>query len=351
MKGIKKFKGTEMQLYEFIYSLSGDSDSSSVQIQLEGKIKDIFKICDALESTQIFYSLDLRKIISFEGNIIDVGYQPPFSFRNLDFLKELYLPDTVKRFYRNGIENCPNLTKLRLPINLSEIANKSIVNCPKLVLYLHKEIQHISPKMFWNVGKVVFSKFSFFKLSGSSILSKDGKIYYGTLDSESKEIQIPAGVEKAATYSFWAQKGIVRFPSTLKEISNNCFSECECTLFFEDPMKVKFPTGGFTSQKLIVPQYEETVLKQEKIKKFKERATSAALDQRYRELEKILPQNKDYRIRLSNPIYSKECILCEVDFPKEYLGFTCHNKLNFYIPILEGFEEQTEFLMKILKNM
>ena len=146
MKGIKKFKGTERQLYEFIYSINGDSDSSSVQIQLEGKIKDIFKICDALESTQIFYSLDLRKIISFEGNIIDVGYQPPFSFRNLDFLKELYLPDTVKRFYRNGIENCPNLTKLRLPINLSEIANKSIVNCPKLVLYLHKEIQHISPK-------------------------------------------------------------------------------------------------------------------------------------------------------------------------------------------------------------
>ena len=106
MKGIKKFKGTEMQLYEFIYSLSGDSDSSSVQIQLEGKIKDIFKICDALESTQIFYSLDLRKIISFEGNFIDVGYQPPFSFRNLDFLKELYPPLLI---YRHLFVVSPNL--------------------------------------------------------------------------------------------------------------------------------------------------------------------------------------------------------------------------------------------------
>lgn len=57
MKGIKKFKGTERQLYEFIYSLNGDSDSSSVQIQLEGKIKDIFKICDALERLKFFIHL------------------------------------------------------------------------------------------------------------------------------------------------------------------------------------------------------------------------------------------------------------------------------------------------------
>lgn len=348
---MKMFKGTESQLYNFVYSLRGEDDSTVAYIKLEGKIKNIFKICDCLECLGIFYSLDLRGIISAEGKIIDVGYQPPFSFRNLDFLKELYLPDTVKRFYRNGIENCPNLTKVRFPQGLTEIANKSIVNCPKLTVFMHKEIQHTSPKMFWNISRLIISKHSSFKLSGSSILSKDGKTYYGTTDGESREIRVPSGVEKAASYSFWAQEGIIRFPATLKEISNNCFSDCDCTLVFEDPMKVKFPADGFKDKKLIVPQYDETVLKQDKIKKFKERATSAALEQRYRDLEKLLPQSSHYKIHLSNPIYSKECILCEVDFPKEYFGFTCHNRMNFYIPILEGFDEQAEYLVNILKSM
>lgn len=351
MKNIKRFKGTEKQLYEFVYSLRGELDSTIAFIQLEGKIKDIFKICDSLECTRVLYSLDLRKVTFYDRNIIDVGYQPPFSFKNLDFIKELYLPDTVKRLYRNGIENCPKLTKLRLPEQLSEIANKTVVNCPNLTVFLHKEIKNISPKMFWNIKNLFISRHSIFKLFDSSILSKDGKTYYGTLDVESREVKVPAGVEKASSYSFWAQEGIIRFPASLKEISDNCFSDCNCTLFFEDPMKVKFPASGFSSSKLIVPQYEETVLKQDKIKKFKERATSAALEQCYRELEKLLPQSDHYKIKLSNPIYSKECILCEVDFPKEYLGFTCHNRMNFYIPILEGFEEQSAYLVNILKNM
>ena len=347
-----KFTGTENQLYSSLHELykTANDGDSFLDVVLQGTIKDIFKICDELEGIGIQYSLNLRKIKSTLGEIKDVGYQPPFSFRNLSFLKSLYLPDTVKRLYRNGIENCPALEKVRLPEGISEISNKAFLNCPNLTVFIPSALQNGSPKMFWNVKKVVFSKHGPFRMEGKSIISKDGKIFYGTLDVESEDLQIPQGIEMLSPYSFWEQEGVVRFPESLKEISANSFQNCSCTLVFETPMKVKFPRTGFPKG-LIVPQYEETLMKQDKIKKFKDRATQAALEQRLRELETLLPKSDRFTIKLSNPLYSKDCILCEVEFPKDYGNFICSNRMNFFIPILEGFETEAEHLVRILKGI
>ena len=124
-------------------------------------------------------------------------------------LRHLVIPDTFIYVDGDTLYGLDNLQSVSIGKKVEELDSWNFRHCPKLRVYhIDKDNPHL-------------------KKSDGMILSKDGKkVFTGVVDRP--HITIPEGVEEIFHTAFWYHNNLesVSFPSTLRKIGDNSFSNC-----------------------------------------------------------------------------------------------------------------------------
>lgn len=130
-----------------------------------------------------------------------------------------------------------------LDANLKQDAYKCKKNKKTTEIYLPKTLTKIDKGTFSNFSKlkkiVIDKDNKYFKVKNGAVLSKDGKIFYGTLTIKGT-YRIPAGVSRIndRAFAYSAVKKII-LPSTCKKIGARAFYRCKNLKTVKNIKKVK----------------------------------------------------------------------------------------------------------------
>lgn len=145
--------------------------------------------------------------ISVEGCNYTITGIDVAAFNTPRTLKHLIVPDTITHIDEDTLFGFPNLRSVHIGKGLEYMLSWHFRNCPKLrIVTIDKANPHL-------------------KIQNGLLLSKDGTILLRSFASR-KELQIPEGVKYIEKVAFWYDDKIekIHFPSTLKEIGDNSFS-------------------------------------------------------------------------------------------------------------------------------
>lgn len=124
-------------------------------------------------------------------------------------LKHLVIPDSFIYVDEDCFYRFPNLRSVHIGKGVKYISHWHCRNCPKLSSYvIDKDNPHLT-------------------IRDGMIMTKDGKKVLSEIRKHT-HLVIPEGVEEIASVAFWYNDSLesVTYPSTLRKIGDNSFSNC-----------------------------------------------------------------------------------------------------------------------------
>lgn len=204
------------------------------QVVLPQGLKEIggaaFKGCTALKSIPLPEALEEIGASAFEGCLsLEEVVLPSstksigaFAFSDCRTLKGLTLPAGVKELDYGALLGCSALSSLVLPEGFETLGAFCLQQCDALrELRLPSSLEEIKNGAFRGTDiRFVLPDGSLFRLTGSLLMSQDGKVVYNLPTSYQGDLVIPQGVEMISGAAMSGCLGLrkINLPSSLKAI-------------------------------------------------------------------------------------------------------------------------------------
>jgi len=179
----------------------------------------IFKLdSDTLTATafrmeNFFYEgkISIPDLIHFEGQVYAVNEIADFAFDGCAYLKDIKIPESIKRIGDSAFCGCEEIEKIRIPASVNEIGKRAFENCASLE---NIRVDRQNP-VFCDIEGVLFNK------------NKDTLIAFPF--AKGGDYEIPEGVTRIADNAFNGCEEIeeIIMPDTIVEIGDHAFSHCE----------------------------------------------------------------------------------------------------------------------------
>ena len=194
-------------------------------------------------------------VIRFKSALTGVGTNPVYAFQNVDNLRAVAFPNSVKTIGSGSFMICPNLKTVRFPSHLEKLGDGLFANCvaltelnvPDFDEIYHPYNSSLQPLFLCRNLRSLAGPYA--SEDGRSLI-KDG-VLVGFAPAELTSYAIPEGVTEIREYTF-SESSLqnVTLPGTLKAIGRMCFN-------YSSLMQINLPEsleqigdGAFSSTRL-----------------------------------------------------------------------------------------------------
>lgn len=197
------------------------------------------------ETATIPKSYKNKPVISLRGN----------TFSNMQFLKEVNLPDTIKEIRGQAFKNDENIKHIKLPKNLEYLGGGAFYNCISLEdISLPDTLTYMGGETFYNATSLTTVKLS------NNLSEIRGNTFEEC--SSLKTITIPDKVERIGGHAFYGNDSLEEVNLTensrLKEIGSSAFRNCQNLYTITIPADVSVNERAFKESPTVVQRFGQT---------------------------------------------------------------------------------------------
>lgn len=214
------------------------------EIRLPEKLKRIeqytFRYCTSLES------IELPESLTFIGN---------YAFAGCQGLKEIWIPDSVTNINTNAFNSCTSLENIRISKNLTFLGSHAFLGTPWLDAQTEEEFVIIGVGILlkWNGNDSVVSvpygvtlvADAFFENNSVEEIELPSSVTRIGTDAfrdavNLKSVAIPESVTRIDTYVFYGCRSLrtINIPDSVTNIGSSAFRGCEKLIRFDFPPNI-----------------------------------------------------------------------------------------------------------------
>ena len=203
-----------------------DEDKKELKITGSGQIKDFYD-----DEQRPWENYEVKKVTISDG-ITFIGRA---AFRNLSFLEDVSLPETLELINLYSFQNCKNLRNVKLPKGLKQINQEAFLGSGLEKIIIPSTVTIILPNAFGNCENlktiIVEDENENYESCENVLFTKNKETLLQYPSGLEDEIyKVPSGTVKICTNAFSMQNSKLRkviIPQTVNEIQEFAFASCE----------------------------------------------------------------------------------------------------------------------------